>query len=211
MADLLAKVSYSRNSFSPLPSPTLGLPTTTGGRTVPVGKWKQRFMGIVARRKAMEYTVLAYLERMFARSDDARVQWLEGVAWAVAGGSLAGMCLVFTKGVVKIFWNPGHPLVHPSPLITLLLTIITAVLQIICLNKALKCADTVVVVPLFYAGYTVFGWVNGFRSLLTHQLCQLSHLLRPDGRVRHLGPRCGLPVHCCPHCWSRELQNPYKC
>ena len=30
--------------------------------------------------------------------------------------------------------------------------IITAVCQIICLNKALQCADTVVVVPLFYAG-----------------------------------------------------------
>lgn len=48
-------------------------------------------------------------------------------------------------------------MVHPSPLLTLLLTIATAVAQIICLNKALQCADTVVVVPLFYAGYTVFG------------------------------------------------------
>lgn len=40
---------------------------------------------------------------------------------------------------------------------TLLLLIGTAVLQIVCLNSALRCADTVVVVPLFYAGYTVFG------------------------------------------------------
>lgn len=51
-------------------------------------------------------------------------------------------------------------LVHPSPLITLLFTILTAVAQIICLNKALRCADTVVVVPLFYAGYTIFGFLN---------------------------------------------------
>jgi hypothetical protein len=35
--------------------------------------------------------------------------WLEGMAWAAAGGSLAGLCLVFTKGVVKIFFNRGHP------------------------------------------------------------------------------------------------------
>ena len=35
---------------------------------------------------------------------------------------------------------------------TLWFVIITAVCQIICLNKALQCADTVVVVPLFYAG-----------------------------------------------------------
>jgi hypothetical protein len=40
---------------------------------------------------------------------------------------------------------------------TLILLIGTAVLQIVCLNSALRCADTVVVVPLFYAGYTVFG------------------------------------------------------
>lgn len=32
--------------------------------------------------------------------------------------------------------------------------------QIVCLNRALKCADTVTVVPLFYAGYTVFGAIN---------------------------------------------------
>jgi hypothetical protein len=36
--------------------------------------------------------------------------------------------------------------------VTLLFVIITAVCQIVCLNKALVCADTVVVVPLFYAG-----------------------------------------------------------
>ena len=37
-------------------------------------------------------------------------------------------------------------------MVTLLLVIATAVCQIVCLNKALVCADTVVVVPLFYAG-----------------------------------------------------------
>lgn len=42
-------------------------------------------------------------------------------------------------------------------MISLLLVILTAVLQIVCLNRAIVCADTVVVVPLFYAGYTVFG------------------------------------------------------
>lgn len=45
-------------------------------------------------------------------------------------------------------------------MITVLFLIITAVSQIVCLNRALKCADTVTVVPLFYAGYTVFGAIN---------------------------------------------------
>jgi hypothetical protein len=107
------------------------------------------------------------MEITFSRTDDARIIWLQGIGWAVAGGSLAGLCLVFTKAVVKIFYNPGHPvswlkrvegsdvdwqLLHPTPFVTLLFVIITAVCQIICLNKALQCADTVVVVPLFYAG-----------------------------------------------------------
>lgn len=55
---------------------------------------------------------------------------------------------------------PLTQLVHVSAILTLLLLILTAVLQIVCLNKALRCADTVVVVPLFYAGYTVLGFIN---------------------------------------------------
>lgn len=42
----------------------------------------------------------------------------------------------------------------------MLLTAFTAILQIVCLNRALVCVDTVIVVPLFYAGYTVFGFIN---------------------------------------------------
>jgi hypothetical protein len=34
---------------------------------------------------------------------------------------------------------------------------VTAILQIICLNKGLKAADSTLIVPLFYAGYTVLG------------------------------------------------------
>jgi len=51
---------------------------------------------------------------MFQRADDARITWLEGIGWAVAGGSLAGLCLVFTKATVKIVVLPGHPVSHDS-------------------------------------------------------------------------------------------------
>lgn len=49
------------------------------------------------------------MEITFSRTDDARIIWLQGIGWAVAGGSLAGLCLVFTKAVVKIYYEPGHP------------------------------------------------------------------------------------------------------
>lgn len=41
---------------------------------------------------------------------------------------------------------------HPVPLLTLFFLGVTAVSQIITLNRALKCADPTLVVPLFYAG-----------------------------------------------------------
>ncbi|BEI83663.1 hypothetical protein CcaverHIS002_0402670 [Cutaneotrichosporon cavernicola] len=153
VGDLLHKVAKQRASFSPLPSPTMG----RGSRPLPALNFFQRAL---AQWRGWESIVLGHLERLLQRTQDARVQWLEGIFFASCGGSLAGLCLVFTKAIVKIMWGDGHPLFHFSAIMTLILLIGTAVLQIVCLNSALRCADTVVVVPLFYAGYTVFGFIN---------------------------------------------------
>nr|XP_018263783.1 uncharacterized protein I303_03656 [Kwoniella dejecticola CBS 10117]OBR85941.1 hypothetical protein I303_03656 [Kwoniella dejecticola CBS 10117] len=153
VSSLFASVLASRASFSPLPSPTLELPTSRPRSPNAI----MGFFGRISKtNKKLESAAVRRLEVWFGRTDDARLTWLQGMGWAVTGGSLAGLCLVFTKAAVKLFGLPGHPLVHPSAIITLLFVIITAVLQIVCLDRALKCADTVVVVPLFYAGYTVF-------------------------------------------------------
>ncbi|WVW83015.1 hypothetical protein I302_105031 [Kwoniella bestiolae CBS 10118] len=157
VSSLFASLLASRASFSPLPSPTLELPTSRPKSDNAIFGFFKRISRTI---KGIENVAVRRLEGMFARTDDARLIWLQGMGWAVTGGSLAGLCLVFTKSAVKLFGLPGHPLVHPSALITLLLVIVTAVLQIVCLDRALKCADTVVVVPLFYAGYTVFGFIN---------------------------------------------------
>ncbi|OCF36656.1 hypothetical protein I316_01909 [Kwoniella heveanensis BCC8398] len=157
VSSLFASLLASRASFSPLPSPTLELPTS---RPAKPNAFKAFFLRIGGGWKRLEGIALKRMERFFARTDDARLIWLQGMGWAVCGGSLAGLCLVFTKAAVKLFGLPGHPLVHPSAIISLLLVIITAVLQIVCLDRALKCADTVVVVPLFFAVYTVFGFIN---------------------------------------------------
>ncbi|WWC69395.1 uncharacterized protein I206_103334 [Kwoniella pini CBS 10737] len=157
VSSLFASVVSSRASFSPLPSPTLELPTSRPkSPNAIVG-----FFGRISKQiKSLKSKAVRRLEIWFGRTDDARLIWLQGMGWAVTGGSLAGLCLVFTKAAVKLFGLPGHPLVHFSAIVTLLFVIITAVLQIVCLDRALKCADTVVVVPLFYAGYTAFGFIN---------------------------------------------------
>ena len=52
-----------------------------------------------AKWRSVREMVLARMERMFERTDDARLRYMQGIGWAVCGGSLAGGCLVFTKAV----------------------------------------------------------------------------------------------------------------
>lgn len=102
VGDMLHKVAKQRASFSPLPSPVLG----RGSRPPLALNFFQRVM---AKWRSAESTILGHLERLLQRTDDARVSWMEGIFFASCGGSLAGLCLVFTKAIVKIMWGPGHP------------------------------------------------------------------------------------------------------
>jgi len=56
--------------------------------------------------------------------------------------------------------NTGNQLGHPAPIITLVFLAITAVLQIVCLNRGLEIYDSTLVVPVFYGVYTATGWLN---------------------------------------------------
>ena len=55
--------------------------------------------------------------------------------------------------------NPGNQFGRPAAIFTIILLVITAVLQIICLNRGLKVYDSTLVVPVFYGVYTAFGLV----------------------------------------------------
>jgi hypothetical protein len=105
VSHLLASLLKSRASLSPLPSPTIGLQARPKPVNPVVGFVKKGWKGW----KRVEGRVLDRMEKMFQRTDDARLLWLQGIGWAVTGGSLAGLCLVFTKAVVKISGLPAHP------------------------------------------------------------------------------------------------------
>jgi hypothetical protein len=101
VAHLLSALLASRASYSPLASPVLTPSQSRPNFVVAAAQtawytWRHLEKRVVEK---MEST----------RASDARLLWLEGIAWAVAGGSLAGLCLVFTKAVVKLLANPGHP------------------------------------------------------------------------------------------------------
>ncbi|KAI0268675.1 hypothetical protein BC834DRAFT_1018817 [Gloeopeniophorella convolvens] len=106
------------------------------------------------------------LEEWTAGKNDKVVAWTLGIGWACAGGSLAGECLVFAKAAVKLVSgslsheNSGNQLGHPAPIFTFIFLAITAVLQIVCLNRGLKVYDSTLVVPVFYGVYTATGWLN---------------------------------------------------
>jgi len=79
---------------------------------------------------------------------------------------MAGGSLVFAKAIVKLIsgslnhTNEGNQFVHPAAIFTILLLALSAVFQIICLNRGLKVYDSTLVVPTFYAVYTASGFLN---------------------------------------------------
>ncbi|KAF9450404.1 hypothetical protein P691DRAFT_810345 [Macrolepiota fuliginosa MF-IS2] len=110
--------------------------------------------------------VTELLETWSAPKDDKQVAWTLGIGWACCGGGLAGGCLVFAKVIVQLLsgslthQNPGNQFGHVAPIFTIILLSVTAVLQIICLNRGLKVYDSTLVVPVFYGVYTATGFLN---------------------------------------------------
>lgn len=103
------------------------------------------------------------LETWTAAQDDTQIAWTLGIGWACCGGGLAGMCLVFAKAAVKLVSgalsheNTGNQFGHLSSIFTFAFLAVTAVWQIICLNRGLRVYDSTLVVPVFYGVYTATG------------------------------------------------------
>ena len=103
------------------------------------------------------------LEAWTTGHDDTQIAWTLGIGWACCGGGLAGMCLVFAKAGVKLVTgalsheNTGNQFGHLAPIFTFIFLAITAVSQIVCLNRGLRVYDSTLVVPVFYGVYTATG------------------------------------------------------
>ena len=55
--------------------------------------------------------------------------------------------------------NTGNQFGHASVVFTFIFLAVTAICQIICLNKGLAVYDSTLVVPVFYGVYTGLGYV----------------------------------------------------
>ncbi|KAF8590987.1 hypothetical protein K439DRAFT_1381430 [Ramaria rubella] len=125
------------------------------------------FFGIIAQKwKATLIWIREWLEHWTAAKSDKQIAWTLGIGWACCGGGLAGGCLVFAKSIVKLIsgtlshQNTGNQFGHPAAIITFILLALTAVFQIICLNRGLRVYDSTLVVPVFYGVYTASGFLN---------------------------------------------------
>ncbi|KAJ7188151.1 hypothetical protein C8R46DRAFT_1053815 [Mycena filopes] len=110
--------------------------------------------------------LVEWMELWTAPKDDTTIAWTLGIGWACCGGGLAGGTLVFAKATVKLISgslsheNLGNQFGHAAPIFTIILLAVTAVMQIICLNRGLKVYDSTLVVPVFYGVYTASGFLD---------------------------------------------------
>jgi len=110
--------------------------------------------------------IKAYLEIWTGPHEDKRIAWTLGIGWACCGGGLAGGTLVFAKAAVQLISgslsheNTGNQFGHASTIFTFVLLAVTAVMQIICLNRGLRVYDSTLVVPVFYGVYTAMGFLD---------------------------------------------------
>ncbi|SCV73583.1 BQ2448_7509 [Microbotryum intermedium] len=109
------------------------------------------------------------LERWSQAKPESVIRRAAGFSWSVTAGVLAGQSLVFAKSGVKLMtigWTKkggnGEPNPFTSVLTYVILTflVVSAVSQVYCLNKALKCCDSTLSVPVLFATYTTCGFLN---------------------------------------------------
>ncbi|KAK4054958.1 hypothetical protein OIO90_003299 [Microbotryomycetes sp. JL221] len=108
------------------------------------------------------------LEHWSQSRPDSSIRQLAGMCWAITGGVLAGQTLIFAKSGVKLVSSaldhsdPNGASQFASPLswIIVILLVVSAVAQVYCLNQALKCYDSTLVVPVLFSSYTASAFIN---------------------------------------------------
>ncbi|KAF6761236.1 hypothetical protein DFP72DRAFT_804394 [Ephemerocybe angulata] len=169
----LDAVLVARADLQAIPTNRTGLRNSIASASV-AGTGRRGFFGKVfgvffAIRAAWNWTmtwITDMLELWAQPKDDTTVAWTLGIGWACCGGGLAGGTLVFAKATVKLLSgslsheNPGNQFGHAAPIFNIIFLALTAVMQIVCLNRGLKVYESTLVVPVFYGVYTALGFLD---------------------------------------------------
>ncbi|KAI8376219.1 uncharacterized protein BYT42DRAFT_573821 [Radiomyces spectabilis] len=102
--------------------------------------------------------------QLFSSMKPKKMRRLIGLLFSLVGGMLASETLLLAKSGVKLFTlsvsSQVNQFTDNTSRFILLALLLTAIMQVYCLNSALKLYNSVVVVPVFYGTYTALGLVN---------------------------------------------------
>ncbi|ORX91639.1 hypothetical protein K493DRAFT_378351 [Basidiobolus meristosporus CBS 931.73] len=96
-------------------------------------------------------------------SEEIRLHRLVGISFACIGGLFASETLLLAKSGIRLLvisLSTKNQFTDALSICIVIGLIFTAVIQLYCLNSALKFANSVVVIPLFYCFYTCVGLLN---------------------------------------------------
>ncbi|CAG8541136.1 27899_t:CDS:2, partial [Racocetra persica] len=102
-------------------------------------------------------------DSFFKGIETKRLKKTVGMTMAGVGGLIASQTLLLAKSGVKLFYisvTISNQFTDNLSYFILVGLLVTAILQVYCLNTALKLHDSVLVVPMFYGFYTAMGLVN---------------------------------------------------
>ncbi|KAF9304924.1 hypothetical protein BGZ74_000141 [Mortierella antarctica] len=102
-------------------------------------------------------------EGLVAEARDLRLRKVVAMIMSACGGLLASQTLLLAKSGVKLITSTlagQNQFTDNLSYFILFVLVFTAILQVYCLNTALKLYDSVLVVPTFYGFYTAFGLIN---------------------------------------------------
>ncbi|KAG8839636.1 hypothetical protein FRC18_009566 [Serendipita sp. 400] len=132
------------------------------GGTVGLGWWET----VKVKWSNWMHWTRGWIENWSEDKSEKTLAWTLGICWACCGGALAGGTLVFAKASVKLISgslshkNTGDQFGHAAAIFTFIFLAVTAVLQILCLNRGLRAYDSTLVVPVFYGVYTASGFLD---------------------------------------------------
>ncbi|KAG0354554.1 hypothetical protein BGZ54_001591, partial [Gamsiella multidivaricata] len=102
-------------------------------------------------------------EGLEAEARDLRLRKIVAMIMATSGGLIASQTLLLAKSGVKLLASTAagqNQFLDMLSFFILFVLVLTAILQVYCLNTALKLYDSVMVVPMFYGYYAAFGLIN---------------------------------------------------
>lgn len=114
---------------------------------------------------------------LFKNMQKPQIKKFCGLIYSIVGGSVASQTLVLASTGVKLLQetvNGKNQFNSFSPFIILLIIIVSGVAQVYCMDRGLQLTDSSNVLPLFFALYSVFSFIN--TNMYYNQWSRFSYL-----------------------------------